>query len=303
MMQIAEPWVPSPRSVSASITMCSLLEVDPHHDAPARGPADLGEPGGGEDAAAANVELSLGDLLPWPRDHRVALEGTGAALAGEVDGRGMDTFLVSAFSLYSAGGADFPQHVADDPEGPAAWRPCLGTGFFLRSGRHGEFLRGSGRREEPLEIQGRHRARSGRGDRLAVDGIGDIAGSEHARDARRRGIAVETALGHEIAALHVELALEKAGVRRVSDRDENAIHHELMRLAGRRVPNAKPGHAALVAKHLFDLVLEEDRDVPLGDLAEQAVPEDLLGLERASAMDERHVRREVRQVERLLDGR
>ena len=94
MMQIAEPWVPSPRSVSASITMCSLLEVDPHHDAPARGPADLGEPGGGEDAAAANVDLSLGDLLPWPRDHRVALEGTGAALAGEVDGRGMDTFLV-----------------------------------------------------------------------------------------------------------------------------------------------------------------------------------------------------------------
>lgn len=47
---------------------------------------DLGEPGGGEDAAAADVELSPGDLLPGLRDHRVALEGTGAALTGEVDG-------------------------------------------------------------------------------------------------------------------------------------------------------------------------------------------------------------------------
>src|SRR5262245_31285302 len=63
------------------------LEVDPHHDAPLGGPPDLGEAGGGEDAAAADVELAPGDLLPWLGEHRVALEGTGAALAGEVDGR------------------------------------------------------------------------------------------------------------------------------------------------------------------------------------------------------------------------
>ena len=41
-----------------------MTEVDPHHEAPARGPADLGESGGGEDAAAADVELAPGDLLP-----------------------------------------------------------------------------------------------------------------------------------------------------------------------------------------------------------------------------------------------
>src|ERR671919_2344634 len=87
MMQITEPWVASPRSVSASTTMCSLLEIDPHHDPPECGPADLGETGGGEDAAAAHVELSPGDLLPRLGEHRVALEGTGAALAGEVGGR------------------------------------------------------------------------------------------------------------------------------------------------------------------------------------------------------------------------
>src|SRR3990172_1640704 len=64
---------------------CSCLEVDAHHD-PAEGRStDLGEPCGGEDAAAADVGLSPGDLLPGLRDHRVALEGTGAALPREVD--------------------------------------------------------------------------------------------------------------------------------------------------------------------------------------------------------------------------
>jgi hypothetical protein len=63
------------------------LEVDVHHD-PAEGrPADLGEPGGREDAAAADMELSQHDLLPGLREHRVALEGTRAAFPRELDGR------------------------------------------------------------------------------------------------------------------------------------------------------------------------------------------------------------------------
>jgi hypothetical protein len=35
----------------------SRLEVDAHHDAAEGGMTDFGEPGGGEDAAAADVEL------------------------------------------------------------------------------------------------------------------------------------------------------------------------------------------------------------------------------------------------------
>ena len=48
--------------------------------------ADLREPGRGEDATAADVELDGHDLPPRLRDHRVALEGTGAALPREVNG-------------------------------------------------------------------------------------------------------------------------------------------------------------------------------------------------------------------------
>src|SRR5687767_6938595 len=48
---------------------------------------DLGEAGGCEDAAAADVELAReGDRLPGLGDHRVALERTGASLPREVDG-------------------------------------------------------------------------------------------------------------------------------------------------------------------------------------------------------------------------
>ena len=51
--------LPSPRR----LLMAQLREVDPHHDPPECGPADLGEPGGREDAAAADVELAPGDAL------------------------------------------------------------------------------------------------------------------------------------------------------------------------------------------------------------------------------------------------
>ena len=62
-------------------------EVDAHHDPPPGRVAYLLEPGGDEDAATADVELTPGDLLPRLGDHRVALEGTSAAFTRELDGR------------------------------------------------------------------------------------------------------------------------------------------------------------------------------------------------------------------------
>src|SRR5688572_13059677 len=50
--------------------------------------ADLDEPGVGEDAAAADMQLAPGDLLAGLGDHRIGLERTSAALARERDGGG-----------------------------------------------------------------------------------------------------------------------------------------------------------------------------------------------------------------------
>jgi hypothetical protein len=57
-------------------------EVDPHHRASFRGAVDLGEPGVGEGPHRADVELLLDGV---GGGHRVALERSGAALAGVGD--------------------------------------------------------------------------------------------------------------------------------------------------------------------------------------------------------------------------
>jgi len=62
------------------------LEVDAHYDPTEGRPTDLGKPGSGKDAAAADMKLPPGDLLPGLRDHRIALESTGAASPREVGG-------------------------------------------------------------------------------------------------------------------------------------------------------------------------------------------------------------------------
>src|ERR687897_2637752 len=62
---------------------CRVSEVDPHHDTAQCRTADLGETGIGEHAFGPDVELLQDHVL---RGDGVALDGPGAALAGEVDG-------------------------------------------------------------------------------------------------------------------------------------------------------------------------------------------------------------------------
>jgi hypothetical protein len=77
---------------------------------------DLVEPGGGEDAAAADMELSPGDVLPGLRDHRVALERSRAALSREVD-RGACKRAADAAPPETRAGGDsaHPQLLGDVP--------------------------------------------------------------------------------------------------------------------------------------------------------------------------------------------
>ena len=128
----------------------SLVEVDPHHDAPARWPADLGEYGAREDAAAADVELAPGDLLPGLGDHRIALDRTGAARACEVDGGARERSADAAAP--EAGASDEAGHGPDavvglvlraTNPGDAAVAPQVLTTIFARCEQsaecHGHF--------------------------------------------------------------------------------------------------------------------------------------------------------------------
>ena len=67
-----------------------------------------------------------------------------------------------------------------------------------------------------------HATRTGGGDCLSVDVIGDVARGKYAGDACLGGVAAEAGLDDEVAAFHLQLALEELRVGRVTDGDEHA---------------------------------------------------------------------------------
>src|SRR3546814_4070291 len=81
--------------------------------------------------------------------------------------------------------------------------------------------------QKPLRIQRRHAAEAGRGDRLPVVLVGDITGGEHALDRSLRGAAAEPGADLQVTVVHRQLALEQAGVGRMSDGDEETVHVDL----------------------------------------------------------------------------
>src|SRR3546814_880474 len=81
--------------------------------------------------------------------------------------------------------------------------------------------------QKPLRIQRRHAAEAGRGDRLPVVLVGDITGGEHALDRSLRGAAAEPGADLQVTVVHRQLALEQAGVGRMSDGHEDTVHVDL----------------------------------------------------------------------------
>ena len=67
----------------------------------------------------------------------------------------------------------------------------------------------------------------GRRAGLAVDVVLHVAGGENAGDAGLGGVAFASAPGHEVAALHFELAGEQVGIGFVADGDEDAVDGEV----------------------------------------------------------------------------
>ena len=208
------------------------LEVDPHHD-PADGrPADLAEARIGKDAAAADVELSQEPSLRGLVDHRVALDGAGAALAREVDCGACERTADSAAAEARAG---------DE----AGHRPDAVVGLVLVSAFPGD----TGLEQQPRVRRARlHRAPA---DRLAVE-VGDEA-------ARRLGIRVATLglraeperqllpadRGPRLPRLHLVALALAAG--RIAARAEHGLDVVPARLVGGNdLDRCRVGHAGTV---------------------------------------------------------
>ena len=86
----------------------------------------------------------------------------------------------------------------------------------------------------PVGVERGHAAGGGAGDGLAVDVVLHVARGEHAGDAGGGGVALEPGARDDVAALHVELALEEVGIGLVADGDEAAGELQLARGCRRR---------------------------------------------------------------------
>src|SRR5450759_4948973 len=101
-----------------------------------------------------------------------------------------------------------------------------------------------------LRVQCRHAARAGAGHGLAIDMVLHVARREYAGYAGGGGIALLTAVGEDVAALHFELALEDLCIGRVADGDEQPMHFKFLGSAAVDVLDAYSGDTGVVPKHM-----------------------------------------------------
>ena len=140
-------------------------------------------------------------------------------------------------------------------------------------------------------------ARRGGGDRLAVDGIADIARAKEAGDGGSGGPGRDD----EVAALiQFGLSPDEIGVGAVSDGHEETFGADLARRAVAARDKARAAHAFPVAEHLLDGHAGQDRDLGVG---EHAVEHGLGGTEALAPVDQSDVTGQFREVVGFLHGR
>src|SRR6266702_352723 len=112
--------------------------------------------------------------------------------------------------------------------------------------------------KETLGVDGRHAARAGGRDRLAIGRVRHVPGREDALDAGggRRRVRLEVA-----DLVHRELALEEPRVRLVADAHEEAADRQDARGVVDRALEAEAGDGLPVAQHLVDGAVPGEGDL------------------------------------------
>ena len=134
-----------------------------------------------------------------------------------------------------------------------------------------------------VRIQRCHATRSGTGDRLAVDLVLHITGSEHAGDAGCSGIAVRTAARLDVAIIHFQLPGKDIGIGLVTYRDEYTLQRNFFGLAALHEFDTHPRHAAGITEHFVQRAVELQRDFSFFHLFHQVIDHDALGAVRCRA--------------------
>ena len=118
-----------------------------------------------------------------------------------------------------------------------------------------------------FSIQGRHAAKTGRGNGLPVDLVADIPCSKDTFHIGFGGAASESALNFDIAIVHVELVFENFGIGLMANGNKDTIERQLLAAVILRAFNANAGNATLVAQDFIECMVPQDADVRLGKQA------------------------------------
>ena len=121
--------------------------------------------------------------------------------------------------------------------------------------------------------------------------LGLVLGSLAEKNARRADVTV-----HEF-----ELTRKEVRVGLVADRDKDAVDGDFKRRLTCGTRKTQSRNTLAVAQDLFDRALERELDLAFGHGLHQTVDHDRFGTERGSAVYERHLRSDVREVERFFE--
>src|SRR5687767_8688884 len=116
-----------------------------------------------------------------------------------------------------------------------------------------------------------------------------VARREYARNAGAGAM-----VRHDVTVrIHLELSLEQAGVRRVTDRHEHTLDRKLGAFAGYSVTqHHRRDLAFLYVEDVFDLAVPGKLDLRIGECL---LLHDLRRAQRVSPMHDGYLRRELRQ--------
>src|SRR5205814_6715991 len=156
---------------------------------------------------------------------------------------------------------------------------------FARRRRHevrgvvGRFIGNGQAVEIALGVDRGHAARAGGGNRLTIDVVLHVACGKHPRTGRLRPVMRADVAGF----VELDLAAEERGIRRVADRDEDAVERHVRDPGRLEIPHVDAGHfTALEVLDVGDLRVPDELDLRV---RERFVLHDLRRAQRVAPMD------------------
>src|SRR5690625_2823228 len=266
---------------------------------------------------AATSSLGYQDMPSWPAARAQTKSNTnspwewsfsqaGAPAAGWPSA----SFSISASGCQPAAGPVQPASAAlarkrQSTNGPGvAHRPSQTGCSRLENGLLCTFT-GLGRQivQPVFRVKGGHAAKARRGDRLAVNMVGHIAGGKHAGNAGGGCHAVLAAAQANVTVLHVELAGKYFGVGVVAYGDEHAVHVELGQGVVVNIPDAHAGYAIVVAQHFIKNVVPANFHLAFGLFFKQPILQNLFGAQLVATMDQGDLAGNIGQIQRFFHRR